>query len=245
MLPVVHLRVHTLHIAVSTHAVVLVLAVCVGIAVAALRARAPGFVVAAGPPVAAGAIAGAWLLYGALHGPPAGGLASMGGIAGGILVAVLAGRVARRRLVLVLDDLAPGALAALGLGRIGCFLAGCCAGQPTTAPWGVVLPALGPEPRHPLQLYAAAFDLVLALWVARTVGPPGRVACRALVGLGLGRLALEALRDPVATDPILGGTTTVAQVGAVVLVLVGWVVGWRRVDRSRPRRYLFASSRAR
>ena len=230
MLPVLHLRFDDLHVALSTHAALVVLGVLAGMALAVRRARAPLVVLAVAPAIAAAALGGAWLLFRALHGPPGGGLASMGGLAAGALAAAVAARAAGRPLVHLLDDLAPGGVLALGVGRIGCFLAGCCAGRETTLPWGVVLPVLGTAARHPLQLYAAAFDVVLAAVVARTTGPPGTVARRALVGLGLGRLALETLRDPVATDPILGGWSTVAQLGALTLVVAGLAIA----PRSRP-----------
>ncbi len=55
------------------------------------------------------------------------------------------------------------------LGRIGCFLAGCCYGRPTDMPWGVmftnphalVAPELLGVPVHPTQLYEAAGNLIL------------------------------------------------------------------------------------
>jgi phosphatidylglycerol---prolipoprotein diacylglyceryl transferase len=49
----------------------------------------------------------------------------------------------------------------LALGRLGCFVAGCCAGTPASVSWahdfgdGV--------PRHPTQLYEVAFHLVAAI----------------------------------------------------------------------------------
>ena len=55
------------------------------------------------------------------------------------------------------------------LGRIGCFLAGCCYGKPTTLPWGVtfsdphalVAPELMGIPLHPTQLYESLFNFAL------------------------------------------------------------------------------------
>ncbi len=57
------------------------------------------------------------------------------------------------------------------LGRIGCFLAGCCYGRPTTLPWGVrftnphalVSPELLNVPLHPTQLYEAGLNFALFL----------------------------------------------------------------------------------
>lgn len=245
MLPALHVRFGEVHVAVSTHAAMVLVAVVAGLAIAAARARSPGFVLAGGPAIAGAALAGGWLFHRAVHGPPGGGLTSMGGVAAGALAAAVAARASGRRYVHVLDDLAPGAVFGLGIGRIGCFLAGCCLGEPTSLPWGTVIPSAGSDPRHPLQLYAAVFDLGLALMLVRTSGPPGAVAARGLFWLGLGRLVLEVFRDPRATDPLFAGWCSVARLGAASLVVAGLVLGRRGVDRSRGRRYLSASPRAR
>ncbi len=63
---------------------------------------------------------------------------------------------------------APVALA-VGIGRLGCFRAGCCYGTPTTLPWGVTFPTAWDDPaapRHPTQLYEAAFHVSMAALVA-------------------------------------------------------------------------------
>jgi len=48
----------------------------------------------------------------------------------------------------------PGAVLAHGVGRIGCFLAGCCYGIRCDLPWKIYLNG---EFRHPVQLYEAIF----------------------------------------------------------------------------------------
>jgi phosphatidylglycerol---prolipoprotein diacylglyceryl transferase len=64
------------------------------------------------------------------------------------------------------DSFAVPVAAAIGVGRIACFVGGCCYGTPTTLPWGVVFPHVDSLPRHPTQLYEAAFHLIAAavLW---------------------------------------------------------------------------------
>lgn len=51
---------------------------------------------------------------------------------------------------------------AVAIGRLACFVGGCCFGQPTNLPWGIVFPEQGPLPRHPTQLYEFAFHLCAA-----------------------------------------------------------------------------------
>jgi phosphatidylglycerol:prolipoprotein diacylglycerol transferase len=58
------------------------------------------------------------------------------------------------------------------IGRLGCFMEGCCYGRPTLLPWGVsftspacsVAPELRGIPLHPTQLYEAAGE-ALAAWL--------------------------------------------------------------------------------
>jgi phosphatidylglycerol:prolipoprotein diacylglycerol transferase len=105
-----------------------------------------------------------------------GGLASHGAF----LLTIPVGVVLARRL-----GLSPGAVAdssAVGiclmgcLGRLGCFLAGCCYGRPTSLPWGVVFPETSEAasrwgfgvPIHPTQIYEAVYLLAIAIVLGAT-----------------------------------------------------------------------------
>ncbi len=64
------------------------------------------------------------------------------------------------------DSFALPVAVAVGGGRIGCFIAGCCFGQVTEMPWGVAFPTAHDAQgilRHPTQLYEVAFHLVAAI----------------------------------------------------------------------------------
>jgi phosphatidylglycerol:prolipoprotein diacylglycerol transferase len=60
------------------------------------------------------------------------------------------------------DSFAVPVAIAVGIGRLGCFHAGCCYGTPTDVPWGVVFHNVDELPRHPTQLYESAFHLSMA-----------------------------------------------------------------------------------
>jgi prolipoprotein diacylglyceryltransferase len=222
MLPVLAFVVGGWRVSVSVHAVFVLLAAGTGVWLAARCARRPAVVLCWAPVFVSAALGGADVLFRVLHGGQGGGLSSMGGVAAVAAVALAASRGSFRTLADLADAVAPAGIAALGIGRIGCFLAGCCWGRPTDLPWGVVFPELGPPARHPLQLYSAALDLALAGTLVAWRGPPGATAARAAVGLGVLRLALETLRDPAAADPPIAGGAT-APLGALALVLVGLV----------------------
>jgi len=200
MAPALRFTAGGFHVVLSAHALFVVLAVVAGTLMAVARARDPSLVLGVAPFAAAAALAGSHLLFRVQHGGCAGlwsgGLASMGGLGAIALVLVIAARGSRRRLADLADAFALAGILALGIGRLGCFLGGCCYGRPTDLPWGVVFPEVGPPARHPLQLYSAGLDLLLVAALLRTSGPPGAVAARACIGLGVVRFVLELLRDP-------------------------------------------------
>ena len=112
----------------------------------------------------------------------------------------------------------PGAFAE-AVGRIGCFLTGCCAGIPTGLPWGVAFP---PEiiRRHPTQLYESAGVLALFFFLKRIErrNPPlGTILFTMFVWYGMLRFGLEFLRGD-ARPPMLG--FSIAQ--WISLGLIAW-----------------------
>lgn len=73
------------------------------------------------------------------------------------------------------DLWAPALALGQAVGRIGCFMAGCCYGRPTDLPWGIVFDhphTLAPPnvPLHPTQLYSSlgGFVIFLVLCVLHT-----------------------------------------------------------------------------
>ncbi|MBR5151869.1 MAG: prolipoprotein diacylglyceryl transferase, partial [Elusimicrobiaceae bacterium] len=92
---------------------------------------------------------------------------------GGLLLAVGAAIAYMRRKQLPILKTSDFLIVAVplghALGRIGCFLAGCCYGKPTALPWGVrftdphalVAPELMGVALHPTQLYEAGLNFLL------------------------------------------------------------------------------------
>lgn len=70
------------------------------------------------------------------------------------------------------DSFAVGAAAAVAIGRLACFRAGCCFGTPTELPWGTEFPRIDNALRHPTQLYESLFHFAMAslLYVLRERG---------------------------------------------------------------------------
>lgn len=125
-------------------------------------------------------------------------------------------------------------------GRLGCFLAGCCYGRPTELPWGVVFrdvrsmipPELLGVRLHPVQLYEAAGDLLIAsvLWrVLRATEQgrhkPGLVAAGHFAAYGVLRFGLEFLRGDAL--PFLGPLSQGQAFGLGLLSASAGIMVWR------------------
>lgn len=112
-----------------------------------------------------GAMLGSKLPFWLASSPPTSGwlwIADGKTILGGIFGGYLAVEFVKRPLGIqerTGDNFAVPIALAVAFGRLGCFLAGCCFGLPTAMAWGVTFPDTAGDflPRHPTQLYEAAF----------------------------------------------------------------------------------------
>jgi len=112
----------------------------------------------------------------------------------------------------LLDSIAPGALAALGIYALGQFLSGDAYGTPTNLPWGVFMWG---ETRHPVQLYDT-LGAFLGWGVIKKFGRPGSVALMAVVWYSAVRLIVDAYRGEAM---ILPNGFRVSQIIALVVLL--------------------------
>ena len=69
-----------------------------------------------------------------------GGLTLYGGLVAGVFGGLLAARRLGLPVWVTADALAPSLAFGGAIGRVGCFLNGCCYGRPTRLPWGVSFP---------------------------------------------------------------------------------------------------------
>lgn len=116
------------------------------------------------------------------------GLVMNGGVVACVFVMWLFCRRTGTPTLRLFDIYAPALALGIFLTRIGCFLNGCCYGEPTTLACGVVFPpdcpageyqrpgGVEPEPLHPTQLYSSGYGLVIfvtLLWLERVADRKG------------------------------------------------------------------------
>lgn len=161
-----------------------------------------------------------------------GGMAFHGGLIG---VALAIWYFARSRHVPLLrvGDLAAAATPiGLFFGRLANFINGELWGRPTNAPWAMVFPNAGPEPRHPSQLYEAGLEgltlfaiLSIAIWRFQALTRPGLCTGLFLLGYGIFRASLESVRQPDAHLPDFPLGLTMGMMLSIPMIVLGaWLV---------------------
>jgi phosphatidylglycerol:prolipoprotein diacylglycerol transferase len=115
-------------------------------------------------------------------------------------------------------------------GRIANFINGELWGRATSVPWGVIFPhpEAGPVPRHPSQLYEAAFEgailLAVLMWLVYrrdALTRPGLVAGVFMAGYAIGRSLCEPFRDQDWSHPFAVGWLTPGIVYSLPMLAIG------------------------
>ena len=169
-----------------------------------------------------------------------GGMSFHGGALGVIVAAWL---FARRHSLPVLgfaDRMVVVVPLGLLLGRLANFINGELWGRPAPEwlPWATVFPAVGPEPRHPSQLYQAGLEGALLFAVLWTLSRKEAVRARFgvlsgtfLVGYALARSVGELFRQPDAFLGFLYAGATMGQMLSLPMLLAGL---WLLLRRPQP-----------
>lgn len=154
---------------------------------------------------------------------------------GGFIAAILATFWYARRYQLapwkIGDISAPAIAIGHGIGRLGCFAAGCCYGLATDLPWGATFTdtysgsLVGVPlniPLHPTQLYEATTNLLLGsflIWMLRRKQFDGQIFWLYVFAYAVSRFFHEFLR----ADPrgfLFGGALSTSQFIAIVAATI-------------------------
>ncbi len=158
----------------------------------------------------------------------------MGGVLGGGVAFILYARKHRLPLGELADAIAAPLVLAQGIGRLGCYAAGCCYGVASDAWCAVRFNSVAAHhqtgvplgtPLAPVRLIEFAFDLGLALILTfawrRRLQPPGTVLWIYFVIYGAGRATIEIWRGDSVRGLWLGGFVSTSQLFSVAAVAIG------------------------
>lgn len=145
-----------------------------------------------------------------------------GGIIGGVLTSYVYCRSKKVDFLSYFDLVMPAVSLAQGFGRIGCFCAGCCYGRETDAWYGVTFPDANFTPSGvkliPTQLISSVGDFLICgilLLYASKKPKTGRVASMYLLLYGVGRFAVEFLRNDYRGSIGVLSTSQIISIGIV------------------------------
>ncbi len=170
-----------------------------------------------------------------------------GGLVAALLVAAWYMRRSGLPALRTADTFGPAIALGHSIGRLGCFLAGCCWGRPADLPWAVTFTKplahelvgvpLGVR-LHPTQIYEAAAELLFffVLWARfRRPHRDGSIIGLYLVLYSGFRFAIEFLRDPSDLSYPFGGPLSLTQWMALTLLGAGAYLLARPTAPSGPR----------
>ena len=159
-----------------------------------------------------------------------GGYVWYGGLILALIVSYFYLKKKKMPLMKYLDILTPGGMLGLGIGRIGCFLAGCCYGKQTDLFWGVVFTQSIPKNLrglhlHPTQLLSAinAFALmfILLIILLKTKIKTGATFGILMIVYPITRFIIEYLRGDADRMVYLGGLASTSQILSLLLIPIG------------------------
>lgn len=174
-----------------------------------------------------------------------------GAFVGGGIGLALTARIKKLPVMKVLDEIYGVVPLGFAIGKIGCYLEGCCYGFPT--PHGVHFApnslcyrtqlSAGQIPRsaesalpvHPIQLYDMIFGFALfgaLMLLRRRPHRPGEILAGCTVGYSAYRFVIEFFRNDPGRDTFGGGPLSDSQYTAIVLFVVGlasWA--WLRLQK--------------
>ncbi len=142
------------------------------------------------------------------------------------------------------DLFAPGIALGHVIGRLGCLLAGCCYGKPTSVPWAITFTDPAAEqnvgtplgiPLHPTQLYDAGAELLILILLLVTEKKgrpvPGRTFWLYMLLYAVSRFIVEIYRGD--QRGMIAGMSTSQYVSLLVLpIAIGMLVRLRAKARA-------------
>ncbi|MDP2940193.1 MAG: prolipoprotein diacylglyceryl transferase [Candidatus Omnitrophota bacterium] len=146
-----------------------------------------------------------------------GGLVWFGGLIAAIIFGILFLKIKRQPILKTLDLICPYAALAQAIGRIGCFLNGCCFGRPLG--FGIFFPV------HQMKLFPAqllsTFNLIIIFFILKLkqkkVSSEGEMLFFYLILISLERFILEFLRGD---SPRIIWNLTIFQIFSLIILIV-------------------------
>lgn len=175
-----------------------------------------------------------------------GGLSVQGGVIMAVLVSYIYVKKHNIEFLKLADVMIPSVALGQAIGRLGCFLNGCCYGVSCDLPWGVHFPegsaaahAFPHMAVHPTQLYAVVYSLAIfaiLLLIDKHKPITGITFFLYFVLIGIARFSIDFIRHFESSffTHIFGVDLTVSQITSVFLIVGGLILLIWRLKKAKP-----------
>jgi len=168
------------------------------------------------------------------------GMVLLGGVIFAATAVLIYVKIKKYRLGEIADIIAPGLLIGIAIGRIGCFMNGCCFGEPCSLPWAVKFPpgsfayyVYGDVAVHPTQLYEVIYTIVIFIFLILIENKKpfhGFIFALFLSLYGIGRFFNETLRYYNGSEAgmklhlMSGADITFSQITSIIMLVIGLII---------------------
>ena len=170
-----------------------------------------------------------------------GGLVFSGGLIAVLLVMIWYARQHQLSIWRVGDVWTPAVALGQAIGRIGCFMAGCCYGRPTDVCWAVTFTnpkSIAPLniPLHPTQLYSSLSGLIIFIVLMVLTAKKkfeGQVMLWFLILHSTGRLLIERFRGDDRGSIFGNSGWTLTQLLAMIILIASVILLFTRKSQGK------------
>ncbi len=169
-----------------------------------------------------------------------------GGVVGAMATIIIYTYAKKIPILPLLDTFAFAVPLGHSIGRLGCLLAGCCYGKPTSVPWAITFKNELAEqiagtplhtPLHPTQLYesgAEFLNFLIIVWLARRQRFTGQLVGTYFLLYGFERGTIEFFRGDPGRTLMFHDSVSLMQLTSVALIITGAFLWWRGLRGSAP-----------
>ena len=150
-----------------------------------------------------------------------GGFVFYGGLIAGILYIYFYCRITKKSFYDTASIFPIGIGIGHAIGRIGCFMAGCCYGTACSLPWSVYLHG---KERHPTQLYEVSMLIAISVLMWRLINKNyqgKKLFCLYLLSYSTGRFLIEFFRGDITQGNYLADLTIAQIVSIAIMIFSG------------------------
>ena len=162
-----------------------------------------------------------------------GGMSFHGGLIGIIISTIIFCRKHNLEKLIFFDFIAVAAPIGIFFGRIANFINSELVGKPTDLVWGVIFPLVDNIPRHPSQLYEAAFEGILLFIIMNKIYfsknyNVGNCSFAFLIFYGIFRIFSEIFREPDEQIGYLIETLSMGMLLSIFMIILGILLFQRK-----------------